>query len=483
MKRIACVAAAIIVFSLAIRLYGLAEPFGGVGGTATGNYMMIAKNYDRYGWLTAVNSESIQHLIVPPLYSWTLRSFLFLGENELMARLPSAIFGIASIAVMYFLTKEFYNKKTAIISAALFSIIPVHVMVSKDVIADIQMVFFMILASYLFVRYCNTEKRKYLYLSSAVMALALLTKQPVVALFIPFAYVLWTMKKIDRHAIMAFFISLLPVGIVFSLHPSFISHFFSAVAGEAYEVFFPFKVAYTFVYSFSPFVLVLSVLGLFYVIRHWNWKNGFWALWFVIYAVFFILRMPPDHAYYVLPLVPAAAVLAGVASSEITGRINLQDSFIKLSFYVFTAIIVLTIVISAVFVLQLTHFHDSRFVELRDYMNTITTNSTKIAIMNDGGSVPLIAYYLDRSVINTNRTNPVYLMPGKEPVTFYQYGKLGELDLNTDAELLITSYQGMPEFLREWLKNKTLLKEIEGPEINMLIFSTRVQSVLIYRLN
>ncbi len=482
MRKIAYLAFILILVSLALRLYGLNDPFGGVGGTATGNYMMIAKNYDIYGWMTPVNSESIQHLIVPPLYSWVLKIFLFLGESELIARLPSAIFGIASIAVMYFLTREFYEKKTAIISAAIFSVIPVHIMVSKDVIADIQMIFFMLLTTCFFVRYCNTDKRKYLYLSSASMALALLTKQPVVAIFIPFAYVLWSKRRIDRHAIMAFFISLVPVGIVFSIYPSFISHFFSAVAGEAYEVFFPFKVAYTFVYSFSPFVLVLSMLGLFYAIRNWNWKNGFWALWFVIYAVFFILRMPPDHAYYALPLVPAAAVLSGIASSQIMERINLNDSFIKLSFYVFTSIITASIVISAVFVVQITHFRDNRFVDLGNYMNTITTNNTRIAIMNDGGSVPLMTYYLDRSIINTNRTSPVFLRPGKEPALFYQYGKLKEEDMDTDAEILITSYQGMPEFLSKWLKDKELIKEIEGPEISMLMFSAKTQSILVFRL-
>jgi len=61
-----------------------------------------------------------------------LHVFLKFGNNEFMARLPSAIFGILAIPLIYLLGKQLYNKNVGLLSAFMLTFWPFHVWYSQE---------------------------------------------------------------------------------------------------------------------------------------------------------------------------------------------------------------------------------------------------------------------------------------------------------------------------------------------------------------
>lgn len=57
---------------------------------------------------------------------------LWFGNNEFMARLPSAIFGVLAIPLIYLLGKELYNRNVGLLSAFLLAFWPYHVWYSQE---------------------------------------------------------------------------------------------------------------------------------------------------------------------------------------------------------------------------------------------------------------------------------------------------------------------------------------------------------------
>jgi len=69
---------------------------------------------------------------LPPLYHIILRLFLILGNNEFVARLPSAVFGLLSILLIYRVGALFFGRREGLISAFLLSVSTMHIRYSQD---------------------------------------------------------------------------------------------------------------------------------------------------------------------------------------------------------------------------------------------------------------------------------------------------------------------------------------------------------------
>jgi len=68
----------------------------------------------------------------PPLYYLVLRLFLYIGQSESMARLPSAVFGILSIPLIYEIGRLCFDQKVGLISAFFLSLSPFHIWFSQE---------------------------------------------------------------------------------------------------------------------------------------------------------------------------------------------------------------------------------------------------------------------------------------------------------------------------------------------------------------
>lgn len=88
----------------------------------------------------------------PPLDYLILHFFLILGKNNFIARLPSVVFGVASIGMIYLLGADFYSKKVGLISAFLLAISPFCIWYSQEARMYSLFLFLAIISFYFFFR-------------------------------------------------------------------------------------------------------------------------------------------------------------------------------------------------------------------------------------------------------------------------------------------------------------------------------------------
>ena len=80
--------------------------------------------------------------------------------SDFLLRLPSALIGTASIAMVYFIALRLFNKKIAMVSAFLFALHPFAVAFSRVLFADPFQVFFVLLGCYGFDRLATNPWRE-----------------------------------------------------------------------------------------------------------------------------------------------------------------------------------------------------------------------------------------------------------------------------------------------------------------------------------
>lgn len=71
--------------------------------------------------------------------------------EEFLFRLPSVLFGIATIWILFLLTKELFDEKTALLSSFLFALSPFHLYYSRSLEPYSTLCFFTVVSYYLFV--------------------------------------------------------------------------------------------------------------------------------------------------------------------------------------------------------------------------------------------------------------------------------------------------------------------------------------------
>jgi len=85
-------------------------------------------------------------------YYWLLRFWLRLGSDEFTLRLLSALAGIATLPVIYFLGKRMFGSRAGWVAALLLALHPSHVAYSQEARAYTLVVFFCALSSLFFVQ-------------------------------------------------------------------------------------------------------------------------------------------------------------------------------------------------------------------------------------------------------------------------------------------------------------------------------------------
>ncbi len=98
-------------------------------------------------WETTVSGE-----FNPPLFYWLEHCMLVFGESEFVLRFIPALLGASTIPVFYLIGKEFKDKNTGVIAAALLTFSPFHLFYSQDARAYAPMLFFVSLALLFYLR-------------------------------------------------------------------------------------------------------------------------------------------------------------------------------------------------------------------------------------------------------------------------------------------------------------------------------------------
>ncbi len=145
-------------------------------------YSILETLRDRYGAFLPLFVRALDDYR-ESLFIYLMVPFLkVFGLNELAARLPSALIGIVTVAIAYFLTQELFNQKTALVASLLLAISPWHIFFSRISFRAILFPCLFCLALFLFLR--SLKNPKFLPLSAVTFALSLHT-YPSARAFVP----------------------------------------------------------------------------------------------------------------------------------------------------------------------------------------------------------------------------------------------------------------------------------------------------------
>jgi 4-amino-4-deoxy-L-arabinose transferase-like glycosyltransferase len=160
----------IIVIAIALRLYVFAVTKTQPLWWDEAEYGLKAKSFafgtPTIGWYTA------REIVVPFLFSLLSR----FGGTEISWRILQLGVSIAIVFMVYFLGKQMFNKKIALIATSIISVNAVLLFFTGKILTYLWAPLFFLLTFYLFFQgYVNNKGKKYLYLLPVVAALGLAT--------------------------------------------------------------------------------------------------------------------------------------------------------------------------------------------------------------------------------------------------------------------------------------------------------------------
>ena len=167
---------AILVVAGILRIYDIsANPPGFFADEASfgyNAYSVLHTGKDEHGQI-AVFFEAFGEYKLP-VYIYSLIPFIFtFGLTELAVRLTTAVYGVATVLVVYLLVRElFRHEALAVTAAAVLAILPWHVHYSRTGLGDITVhLFFLVLGLYFFI--LGTRRPAYWVFSTLAFVLAL----------------------------------------------------------------------------------------------------------------------------------------------------------------------------------------------------------------------------------------------------------------------------------------------------------------------
>ena len=89
-----------------------------------------------------------------------IRGWLHLGQSEAWIRLPAAIFGIASIPLIYMVARRLIGVKAALAAAAILAFSPTHVYYSREARSYTMTILLVLLSSWFFTRAAEQDREK-----------------------------------------------------------------------------------------------------------------------------------------------------------------------------------------------------------------------------------------------------------------------------------------------------------------------------------
>jgi len=314
-------------------------------------------------WITTTfNGENFFDKTV--LHNWFVAiSFLAFGFTEFAARLPAALLGLGCVMVTYLLGRRAAGPTVGLFGGVILATNLEFIIISRSVIHDISLVFFITLALYFFYMGFTEERRRktYFFLLYGASGFAVLAKGPIgvllPALIIALFLILQRKLSIvgEMHlgwGSLIFLTIAAPWYILISLRNSdYLGYFFiqqnlmrflspEAQHSEPFYYYFPVLLG-----GFFPWSFFLPV-ALFRALWDHSKRAGegvlFLLVWFGVVFLFFSAASSKLSSY-ILPLFPAMSLLVGIFWHDLlkTPALVLRKGFF-FSFIAFLAILLIT---------------------------------------------------------------------------------------------------------------------------------------------
>ncbi len=289
-------------------------------------------------WITPTfNGESFYDK--PILYNWLAAlAFMVFGFTEFAARLPAAVLGLGCVMVTYFLGRRMFGSMVGFFGGVILATSPEFIILSRVVVHDISLVFFVTLALFFFYLGLTSEnhRKAYFFLFYASSGFAVLAKGPIgvilptliIGLFLFLKGKLRFLKEMQvGWGVLIFLMVAAPWYVLISLKNSdYAGYFFvkqnlmnflsseEARHPRPFYYYFPILLGGFFPWSFFlPLTLIRALWGR---IREVDERTLFLVVWCGVILLFFSTarsKLSP----YILPIFPPAAVLVGGLWSDL----------------------------------------------------------------------------------------------------------------------------------------------------------------------
>ncbi len=321
-----------VLFFLFLGRFPLIEP-------DEGRYAEIPREMIELGDFITPHLNYVKYFEKPPLYYWmTAFSFVVFGQNEFAARFPAALCGLLGVLLTYFIGRKLFDRRTALLSALVLGSSVGYLAQGRITLIDMALTFcltaslgFFLLAS----REGEEKKGLYYHLFYVFAALAVLAKG-LIGIVLPgaviFSYLFFSRRwRILREmkiltGIPLFVLVAAPWFVLVSIkNPEFARFFFIHEHFERYLT----KVhgRYKPPWFFIPVLIGVMIPWSFFFSTAaralWRERKGregdtvlYLFLWATVIFVFFSLsdsKLVP----YILPVLPAAALLLGKTFSRV----------------------------------------------------------------------------------------------------------------------------------------------------------------------
>lgn len=319
--------------AIAVRLIAITQPFIDSWSWRESDVAAIARNFFENGFHFA--HPQIDWAGAAPGYVGTefpILPFLvaliykLCGVDDWIGRLETVLFFAASLPIFYLLARRIFQESVALWALFFYSFAPLQIAASRAFIPDVPSLCLSLAALYFFLSWLEDGDRWSWFIASVALSLAILTKATSAILGLPLFYLCWQRFGISlvrqmRLWVLAL-IALLPPAIWYwharqiSTH-NYPYHFFGAGGFEIMDLkWYAGIFQRVITSSLTPALSAFAFSGLFLPSRGKYARVFHWWLGAMIVFIFF-LGYGNRHPWYQLPLVPIAAVFAGMFCDRI----------------------------------------------------------------------------------------------------------------------------------------------------------------------
>jgi hypothetical protein len=255
-----------------------------------------------------------------PLLVQFLVSLVFrITVDDTLARLVAVAFGVAAIPLLYATGSLLYNRRIGLVAAAILTLMPYHVFVSRQILLDAPMATLFLLGIYCMARFTATGDARWLYATAIAGGLAFLAKETAVLLVATIGAMVLVIPEIRLRAVQVAVAGLLYVAAL-SPYPAAIAISGATDTARQFLVWQLLRApnhTWTFYAEVLPaamgvVVLGAAAIGFVTMLRSPGWQDRLMIVWALVPAAFFE-AWPVKGYQYLLPIAPALAIMAALA--------------------------------------------------------------------------------------------------------------------------------------------------------------------------
>ena len=198
--------ALIVILSFALNFFAISEiGFGNAYYAAA--IKSMSQSFHNFFYV-AFDPAGMVSIDKPPLALWIQTVFvLFFGYHGWAMLLPQVLAGTGSCIMMYVLTSKHFGRPAGLISALVMAITPAVVVASRNNTMDMQLIFFLLVATWFLFKAIEKTKSRYVFLCALFIGLAFNIKMLQAFMILPavvLVYLFFSKEKVLKRIINAF---------------------------------------------------------------------------------------------------------------------------------------------------------------------------------------------------------------------------------------------------------------------------------------